>query len=199
MSGAASDQPRDEDDLRRYADRLLETQRVEYVDEGVLLMMAPAGRQHREIVESIIDTIKGEYYTGRSATRWKTHSENYQWDVPESRRFFVPDLTVIHPDVEPDSDRDERAAIALVVEITSPKSPNTVMNDRETKPREYARGGVPLYLLVDQELATWTLHGLAAGWERYQVAADGKYGDPVPLPEPFDFALPTDEWPLYPR
>lgn len=30
-------------DLREYADQLLETARVEYVDEGVLLVMAPAG------------------------------------------------------------------------------------------------------------------------------------------------------------
>jgi hypothetical protein len=54
---------------------------------------------------------------------------------------------------------------------TSPASPDTVLNDRATKPREYAKAGVPLYLLVDQERAEWTLYALAEGWQRYQVAA----------------------------
>jgi hypothetical protein len=54
---------------------------------------------------------------------------------------------------------------------------------------------VPLYLLVDQERRTWTLHALAEGWQRYQVAADGRFGEPVPLPAPFGFSLPTAGWP----
>jgi hypothetical protein len=29
------------------------------------------------------------------------------------------------------------------------------------------------------------------GLERYQVAADGKYGEPVPLPAPFGFEIAT--------
>ncbi len=33
-------------DLRRLADRLLEATRVEYVDEGVLLVMNPLGIEH---------------------------------------------------------------------------------------------------------------------------------------------------------
>jgi Uma2 family endonuclease len=190
---------RHEDDLRRYADQLLETQRVEYVDEGVLLMMAPAGKQHRKVLRSMLRTIHHAFDAGLTSVDWAVDAENYQWNVPGSRRFFVPDLTVFHPEVDDESEESEREAIALIVEITSPKSPNTVMNDRETKPREYAKGGVPLYLLVDQERATWTLHALAPGWQRYQIAADGKYGDPIPLPEPFGFSVPTDEWPLYPR
>ena len=36
--------------LRAIADRLLETTRVEYVDEGVLLIMNPPGIEHRRIV-----------------------------------------------------------------------------------------------------------------------------------------------------
>jgi Uma2 family endonuclease len=34
-------------DLRDVADRLLETTRVEYVDEGALLIMNPPGIEHR--------------------------------------------------------------------------------------------------------------------------------------------------------
>jgi Uma2 family endonuclease len=44
--------------LRVLADRLLETTRVEYVDEGVLLIMNPPGIEHRRIVRSIDDRAK---------------------------------------------------------------------------------------------------------------------------------------------
>jgi Uma2 family endonuclease len=100
---------------------------------------------------------------------------------------------VVHPDAR--TPTEERAAIALVVDVTSLTSPDTVLNDRQTKPREYAKARVPLYLLVDQEPGEWTLFALAEGWQRYQVAADGKYGEPVPLPAPFSFEIPTADWP----
>jgi Uma2 family endonuclease len=45
-------------DLRIVADRLLETTRVEYVDEGVLLVMNPPGIEHRRIVRAIVDDVK---------------------------------------------------------------------------------------------------------------------------------------------
>jgi hypothetical protein len=65
------------------------------------------------------------------------------------------------------------------------------------KPVQYAKAGVPLYLLVDQELSRWTLHGLAAGWQRYQIAADGQYGEDIPLPAPLKFRIPTGGWPRW--
>jgi Uma2 family endonuclease len=40
-------------DLRKFADELLETRRVEYVDEGVLLIMNPPAAEHRRIVRLI--------------------------------------------------------------------------------------------------------------------------------------------------
>lgn len=179
-------------DLREYADQLLETARVEYVDEGVLLVMAPAGHEHRVITSNVIYNI----YQAPSTTPWLAHAENFQWDLPDgSGRFYVPDIVVTPRDVP--TGKAERDAIALVVEVTSPKSPDTVLNDRETKPRQYAKAGVPLYLLVDQEAGAWTLHALADGWRRYQIAADGQYGEEISLPEPLGFAIPTDSWPRY--
>jgi Uma2 family endonuclease len=179
--------------LRAVADRLLETTKVEYVDEGVLLVMNPPGIEHRRIVRAIGDDAKRAFYTGAIATNWAT-DENYQWDIPDGTgRFYIPDIAFIHPDAM--TTEEERAAIALVVEVTSPTSPDTVLNDRITKPVQYARAGVPLYLLVDQELGRWTLFGLAEGWERYQVAADGAYGEKISLPAPLNFSLTSASWP----
>jgi Uma2 family endonuclease len=181
-------------DLRSIADRMLETTRVEYVDEGVLLVMNPPGFEHRRIVRSIVDSIKRAFYTSVTPLNWSTYSEDFQWDLADKTgRFYVPDVVVVHPDAR--TREEERAAIALVVEVTSPSSPDTVLNDRETKPQQYAKAGIPLYLLADQELGSWSLHALASGWQRYQIAADGKFGEPIPLPEPFGFEIATDDWP----
>jgi Uma2 family endonuclease len=102
--------------LRAVADRLLETTRVEYVDEGVLLIMNPPGIEHRRIVRAIADDAKRAFYTGTVTVNWAT-DENYQWDLPDSSgRFYIPDVTFIHP--EATTAEEERAAIALVVEVT---------------------------------------------------------------------------------
>jgi Uma2 family endonuclease len=182
-------------DLRDVADRLLETTRVEYVDEGALLIMNPPGIEHRRIVRSIIDTVKRLYYTGQITINWAV-DENFQWEFADgSRRFFVPDIVLIHPDAV--TAEEERASIALAVEVTSPSSHDAVFNDRTVKPVQYAKGGVPLYLLVDQELGKWTLHGHAEGWQRYQIVAEGAYGEDIPVPEPLGFAIPTTSWPRW--
>jgi Uma2 family endonuclease len=184
-------------DLRSLADRLLETSRVEYVDEGALLIMYPPGIEHRRIIRSMVKTAQQAFDAGLIDVNWETHSENYQWEIPQdkARRFYVPDIVFIHPDAV--TAEEERAAIALVVEVTSPTARDTVFNDRTVKPVEYARGGVPLYLLVDQELGRWTLNGLAAGWQRYQIVSEGTYGQDIALPEPLGFTIPTSGWPRW--
>ena len=182
-------------DLRDVADRLLETTRVEYVDEGALLIMNPPGIEHRRIVRSIVQTVILAYHTGQATVNWAV-DENFQWEFADgSRRFFVPDIVLIHPDAA--TPEQERAAIVLAIEVTSPSSRDAVFNDRTVKPAQYAKGGVPLYLLVDQELGKWILHGLAEGWQRYQIVAEGAYGEEIPLPEPLGFTIPTATWPRW--
>ncbi len=182
-------------DLRDVADRLLETTRVEYVDEGALLIMNPPGIEHRRIVRSIVRAVILAYHTGQATVNWAV-DENFQWEFSDgSRRFFIPDIVLIHPDAV--TADEERASMVLAVEVTSPPSRDAVFNDRTVKPVQYAKGGVPLYLLVDQEAGQWTLHGLAEGWQRYQIVAEGAYGEDIPLPEPLGFTIPTANWPRW--
>jgi Uma2 family endonuclease len=182
-------------DLRGLADRLLEVTRVEYIDEGVLLITNPPGIEHRKIVRSITDSVGRVSYTGQITVNWAV-DKNFQWEFADgTRRFFIPDIALIHPDaVTPEQ---ERAAIVLIVEVTLPTSRDAVFNDRTVKPVEYAKGGVPLYLLIDQEFGRWTMHGLAQGWQRYQIAADGACGEDIQLPEPLGFAISTADWPRW--
>ena len=180
-------------DLRKFADRLLEVTRVEYVDDGVLLVMNPPASEHRAIVRLIVEAIFMAIAAQATSVRWAIDSENFQWDLPDqSGRFYVPDIAVSHPGAS--TPVQERAAIALIVEVTSPASADTVYNDRVVKPRQYAKAGIPLYLLVDQERTAWTLHGLGHQ-PGYELLAAGKYGESVPLPAPFGFSIPTAEWP----
>jgi Uma2 family endonuclease len=183
-----------EHDLRQYADQLLETMRVEYVDEGVLLLMHPPTRAHRTIVRLIVRAIDRAFVANATPVEWAINSGNYQWELADGAGcFYVPDVVVTAPGTT--TPEEERDSIALVVEVTSPASADTVYNDRVVKPAQYAKGGVPLYLLVDQERTAWPLYGLAAGKPGYQVLAAGEYGESVPLPSPFGFSIPTDSWP----
>lgn len=183
-------------DLRKLADRLLEHTRVEYVDEEVLLIMNPPASEHRAIVRLIVEAILMAVASRSTAVRWAIDSENFQWELPaDPKRFYVPDITVSHPGST--TPQEERKAIELIAEVTSPASADTVYNDRVVKPVQYAKAGVPLYLLVDQERGSWSLHGLGDG-PGYQLLAAGKYGESIPLPAPFGFSIPTDEWPVHP-
>lgn len=79
--------------------------------------------------------------------------------------------------------------IAMVIEVTGTK-PET---DRETKPRCYARGGIPLYLLVDREASAITLFSDPKKNE-YREQCTRPLGKPLPLPAPFSFDLDTADF-----
>jgi Uma2 family endonuclease len=79
--------------------------------------------------------------------------------------------------------------VALVVEVTSTRP----QGDRETKRRCYARGGIPLYLLVDREASSVTLFSDPEG-EDYRQVVTVPFGKPLPLPEPFGFDLETADF-----
>jgi Uma2 family endonuclease len=198
VSEAAVAPPDDvtEIDLRQFADRLLEVTRVEYVDDGVLLVMNPPAAGHRAIIRLLVEAILMAVATKATPVRWSVDSENFQWELPgQSERFYVPDIVVSHPGAS--TPEEERAAIVLIAEVTSLTSADTVYNDRVVKPRQYAKADIPLYLLVDQERTAWTLFGLGAK-SGYQVLAAGKFGESVPLPAPLGFSIPTAEWPNWP-
>jgi len=100
-------------DLRQLADRLLETTRVEYVDDGVLLVMNPPAPGHRAIVRLLSRAIDRAFVRGGTPVEWTIDSENFQWELPgQSERFYVPDIVVSHPGAR--TPEEERAATVLV-------------------------------------------------------------------------------------
>lgn len=79
--------------------------------------------------------------------------------------------------------------VALVVEVTSTKP----QADREAKRRCYARGGIPLHLLIDRDHGSVTLFSEPEN-DDYRQLLTIPYGKPLPLPEPFAFDLETGDF-----
>ncbi|AKA04735.1 hypothetical protein SAZ_21435 [Streptomyces noursei ZPM] len=76
--------------------------------------------------------------------------------------------------------------VAMVVEVTSSRP----RNDRVAKRHAYARGAVPLYLLVDRAKSAVTIFSEPKG-DDYLSTHTAPFGDPLPLPAPFSFDLDT--------
>ncbi|MGW5254303.1 Uma2 family endonuclease [Streptomyces sp. NPDC004012] len=76
--------------------------------------------------------------------------------------------------------------VAMVLEVTSAK-PGI---DREGKRRCYARGGIPLYLLVDRDDSSVTLFSDPER-DDYRQHCTIPFGKPLALPEPLAFELET--------
>ncbi|MFJ4755877.1 Uma2 family endonuclease [Streptomyces sp. NPDC088763] len=80
----------------------------------------------------------------------------------------------------------------MVVEVTSYDS-DTDRRDRHEKPAAYGQSGIPLYLLIDRDSCTVTLHSSpdrrVGGYSEVHVA---KFGDKVLLPDPIGIELDTE-------
>ncbi|ROQ69372.1 Uma2 family endonuclease [Streptomyces sp. 840.1] len=79
--------------------------------------------------------------------------------------------------------------VALVVEVTSSKP----AADRTGKRHCYARGPVPLYLLVDREESSVTLFSDPQG-DDYRQHCTVPFGKSIRLPAPFTLDLETDSF-----
>ncbi|MEU3334856.1 Uma2 family endonuclease [Streptomyces sp. NPDC006668] len=79
--------------------------------------------------------------------------------------------------------------VAMVLEVTSTKP----RADREAKRRCYARGAIPLYLLIDREASSATLFSDPEN-DDYREHCTRPLGKPLTLPEPFTFDLETADF-----
>jgi Uma2 family endonuclease len=120
---------------------------------------------------------------------WEIHT-NLSAHIPLTRERLIPDLMVVPADAPGCGDEEVHSpGILLVAEVVSPSSRR---QDRETKTRAYARGGVPLYLLVDRfaEPPGVTLFS-RPGPDGYQTVQKATAGQPLRLPAPIDVSLDT--------
>ena len=110
--------------------------------------------------------------------------------VVDNKNSPQPDLAIMDVALRNDTlEASEYAAkdALLVVEVASPSHGD---DDRKwgRKYKAYAKGLIPIYLLVDPHAETGpslTLFTQPNG-KRYQVETTVAFGIPLPLPEPFD-------------
>lgn len=73
-------------------------------------------------------------------------------NVIHNRKAWIPDAIVAPEDTEPCGDEDDMGvradSVHLVVEVVSPGKRNQD-RDRVRKRREYARAGIPVYVIID--------------------------------------------------
>lgn len=121
--------------------------------------------------------------------------QNVGITITPAGRLYVPDHIVLPRGVLVDDPPSVSAEHALlVVEITSKDNAD---EDRGPKKSAYARGGVPLYLLIDR----WAEHGPQvilfsdpAGFH-YRTSHTVPFGESITIPAPFDIELDTSAFP----
>ena len=105
--------------------------------------------------------------------------------------YLIPDLLVVGAELRKTNVNPLPAAEAhLAVEVVSPGSRTM---DRITKPAEYARVGIPVYLRVDTEPeVSVTAYALEAGAAVYSELGAWGPGETAHLDRPFAVDIPID-------
>ncbi|MEV7122688.1 Uma2 family endonuclease [Kitasatospora griseola] len=87
--------------------------------------------------------------------------------------------------------------VLMVVEVTSYDA-DTHRRDRVEKPLAYAEARIPVYLLIDRDAGSVTVHSEPEDG-RYESVVTLAYGHEVVLPDPVGVTLNTEELKRYSR
>jgi Uma2 family endonuclease len=172
-------------DLERvWQDMDIPGHRIELID-GEIVVSPSASLWHSSAIDELIDAL----IDVKRKHGWRFHT-NVTVHIAATRERLIPDLMIAPKDAPRFGDNELLAhGVLLVAEVVSPSSQR---RDRVAKPRAYAQGGVPLYLLIDQitEPATVTLFSDPAQTS-YRTSDRAETGRALRLPEPFGIALDT--------
>jgi Uma2 family endonuclease len=123
---------------------LPEGYRAEIIEGSI--EVSPTGRHRHMVLINRIRNALNAYMDGSDYAAWS------DGNIIHRRKCWIPDVFVAsaNPDefIDEDALGADAAMVAMVVEVVSPGHQNTV-RDRARKRREYARAGIPLYVLVD--------------------------------------------------
>jgi Uma2 family endonuclease len=162
---------------------------------GHLVLKPMPTKNHNKVIDRIMDQLHQVKIQNGWVfyTNWYVHIPPFRGD----RR--APDL-IVGPEDPPLYDNDENQVyghgIVLAVEVVSASS---IEDDYGHKPGEYAKAGVPLYLIADplQEPCRVAILAEPAPVDPdgdaydYQREIQVKAGEPLELPPPFGITLDT--------
>ncbi|OUC96663.1 Uma2 family endonuclease [Streptomyces swartbergensis] len=158
--------------------------------EGEIVVTPPPDGDHEDYIGLIVEQVHMRSRTRMQFAGTKGLILRKGGDCPKDR--VIPDGTFAPREL-----RLYRGAgswmpcdgVTMVLEVTStrPKA------DREAKRRCYARGGIPLYLLVDREASSVTLFSDPEK-DDYREHCTRPLGKSITLPAPFAFDLDTTDF-----
>jgi Uma2 family endonuclease len=167
----------------KYAIQRIDWDRVQMV-EGVIELIVPSWDH-----EGVADQIRQQL--GPALDRLGCAAGSGNLDLPGTSNWYVPDLAVVPRRIAKGAGALLPDQTLLVVEITSESDADT---DRTLKRRRYAEYGAPLYLLVDRQERSCTLHSAPGRLGYTEVKGPLPFGASVPLPDPFDLELDTSDF-----
>jgi Uma2 family endonuclease len=172
-----------EERFRELADRWPD-HKFEIIDGRIVVREMTTGA-HNDIVFRLFSLLIAVV----SERGWKIWPDITVFLGPQRDRYR-PDLTVVpaRPRMWGE-DHVHADDTLLVVEVVSHSSKH---DDDVVKPLECARGGVPLYLVVDTFDDTVRLFSRPSD-DGYKHKTEIKLGDELALPEPWDSTLDTGE------
>jgi Uma2 family endonuclease len=167
----------------KYAIQHIHGDRAQII-EGVIDQMSPSW-DHENAADLIREQI------GPVLRKLDCRAGSGNLDLPGSNNWYVPDLAVVPGELVKGAKALLPDQTLLIVEVTSESNGET---DRIVKRRRYAEYGAPLYLLVDRQERTCTLHAAPSKLGYTKVEGPHPFGTPIGLPEPFDLELDTSEF-----
>ncbi|MBO3749112.1 Uma2 family endonuclease [Streptosporangiaceae bacterium NEAU-GS5] len=178
--------PEQADTEQLWIDLRLRGRRAEIVD-GRIIVSPWAKRRHSRIV----DRLYLQLHDVRVANGWECH-QNWAVHIPPLRGDKrIPDLLVTTATCpEFDENQGYGYGALLAVEVTSEGSRH---EDLSIKPKEYARAGVPLLLVLDDLAAPRTAVLFQdPGEHGYQKRISPLPGEALLLPDPFGVKIDLD-------
>lgn len=176
--------------LREVAENIQEATGLRVQVLGGKLVMSPTPRgKHAKVVYLLEEMLRPQLPPELVAV------EMASIEMPDEPDDYVtPDLLVC-PSEFLDSDEwllDPRD-VEVAVEVISQSEKSREIRD---KADWYAVAGVTVLLVVDPRKGTWALHTHPDNGA-YRDVLPGKFGEPVPLPDPLGFEVATDGFPIY--
>ncbi|WP_181788172.1 Uma2 family endonuclease [Streptomyces phytophilus] len=180
------------EEIAKAAEKLNDAVRFEFIDGRIGVKGVPDG-DHNEIVGWLLEACV------RSGNGLRPYTSDLGLEVEEYRGGRAkPDLAFApRRSFAGQGDWADPAPLAMVVEVTSYDS-DTNRRDRHDKPVAYAAAGIPVYLLIDRDACTLTVHSDPSP-RGYRDIHSVEFGAKVTLPKPMDIALDTEELKDYVR
>ncbi|AUY52197.1 Uma2 family endonuclease [Streptomyces sp. CB01881] len=162
--------------------------KIEVSGDEIIVMAGPSLIHQRNLL-----IVREQFDAHRPADLMP--SENTDLASPTVGKLRNPDLTYLPLSaVELGGNEVPAELAAIAVEIVSVSNPE---NDLVGKVRDYPLMHIPLYLVIDPRDGGLTLHSEPDGGT-YRRQWRGRFGDRVPVPDPFAFDLVTGDLIRYP-